>query len=93
MLRTSAAVAYATLMGLTDYDMIAPVRRLKAPLLAINGDLYPTDVAAIRKVKPDFDALVMTHMGHYPMIERPEEFNRHVSSTVAALEKRATAKD
>ena len=54
-------------------------RRLTVPLRAINGDLYPTDVAANRKIKPDFDAIVMPHMGHYPMLERPDEFNRLVA--------------
>jgi pimeloyl-ACP methyl ester carboxylesterase len=61
------------------------VRRLDAPLRAINGDLYPTDIAANRKLKPDFDAVIMAHMGHYPMLERPGEFNRLVAETVASL--------
>jgi hypothetical protein len=27
----------------------------------------------------------MKHMGHYPMLERPDEFNSHVAAVVAAL--------
>lgn len=88
MLKTSPAVASAMLASLTDHDFAASVRHLKAPLRAINGDLYPTDVAATRKVKPDFDAVVMPHMGHYPMLERPDGFNAHVAAVVASLEKR-----
>ena len=67
----------------------AAAGRLTVPLLAINGDLYPTEIAAIRKVKADFDAVIMKHMGHYPMLERPDEFNRHVADVVGALEARA----
>jgi pimeloyl-ACP methyl ester carboxylesterase len=59
--------------------------RSTAPLRAINGDLYPTDVEGCRKIKPDFDCIVMPHMGHYPMLERPDEFNRHAAAAVAAL--------
>lgn len=60
-------------------------RRLTAPLRAINGDLFPTDVPAIRKVKADFDAVIMKHMGHYPMLERPAEFDALVERIVTAL--------
>jgi pimeloyl-ACP methyl ester carboxylesterase len=88
MLKTPPEVAHAMLSSLAGYDFVDATRRLEAPLRAINGDLYPTDVAAIRKVKPDFDAVVMPHMGHYPMLERPDEFNRHVAAIVAALDKR-----
>jgi len=85
MLKTSSAVAYAMLSGVIDYDWQGPARRLTVPLRAINGDLYPTDIEAARKVKADFDAIVMTDAGHYPMLERPEEFNRHVAAVVEAL--------
>jgi pimeloyl-ACP methyl ester carboxylesterase len=44
-------------------------------------------VEAVRRVKPDFDAVIMPHMGHYPMLERPEEFNRHLASIIAELSK------
>ena len=70
-----------------DYDFAAPLRRLTVPLRAINGDVYPTDIPGVRKTKPDFDAIVMKHMGHYPMLERPEEFNRHVAAVAASLSK------
>jgi len=65
-----------------------PPRRLTVPLRAINGDIYPTDVEGVREIKPDFEAVIMTHVGHYPMLERPEEFNRHAAAVVAELEKK-----
>lgn len=85
---TPPVAAKAMFLGLAGYNEAAAVRRLQAPLRAINGDLYPTDVAANRKVKPDFEVVVMTHMGHYPMLERPGEFNRLVAETVSALMKK-----
>lgn len=88
MLRTSPEVAVAMLASLADYDLGSSARKLTVPLRAINGDLYPTDVQAARKVTADFDAVVMTHMGHYPMLERPDEFNRHVADLAAVLIKR-----
>ncbi len=85
MQKTPPAAAYAMFVALGGYDVAAAARRLTVPLRAINGDLYPTDLAGVRKIKADFDAIVMRHMGHYPMLERPEEFNGHVATVVAAL--------
>jgi pimeloyl-ACP methyl ester carboxylesterase len=84
---TSPAAARDMFLGMGGYDLGAAVGRLTAPIRAINGDLYPTDVAANRKLKPDFEAVIMPHMGHYPMLERPGEFNRLVAETISALMK------
>lgn len=72
-------------LSLAGYDVGASARRLQVPLLAINGDLYPTDTEAVRKVKADFDVVVMKHMGHYPMLERPVEFDRLVAAVADRL--------
>jgi pimeloyl-ACP methyl ester carboxylesterase len=85
MMGTPPAAAKAMFLGMAGYDMGAAAARLAAPIRAINGDLYPTDVEGNRKIKPDFAAVVMKHIGHYPMLERPDEFNRLVAETVASL--------
>jgi pimeloyl-ACP methyl ester carboxylesterase len=85
MMRTSPDVVHGVLAGLAGYDYEPAARRLTVPLRSINGDLYATDVDAARRVKPDFDAVVMEHIGHYPMLERPDEFNRLSGETVEAI--------
>jgi len=85
MMRTPPAAAYAMFLSFAGYVPAASARKLTVPLRAINGDLYPTDVAGVRKVKADFEAVVMKRMGHYPMLERPDEFNAHVVEVVAGL--------
>ncbi len=85
MKKTSPDAAYAMLLSLAGYDLAGSARKLTVPLRAINGDLYPTDVPGVRKIKPDFEAIIMKHMGHYPMLERPDEFNKHVAAVVAGL--------
>jgi pimeloyl-ACP methyl ester carboxylesterase len=72
---------------MTGYEPAVSARKLTVPLRAINGDLFPTDIEGVRKIKADFDAVIMKHMGHYPMLERPEEFNRHVAEVVRDLTK------
>jgi len=87
MARTSPEAADAMFLSLAGYDTGAAARRLTIPIRAINGDLYPTDVKAVRQVKADFNAIIMPHMGHYPMLERPEEFNRHLATIISELSK------
>ncbi len=88
---TPPDVAYGVLASLAGYDYTAAARQLTVPLRSINGDLYPTNLQAARTVKADFDVVVMPHIGHYPMLERPGEFNRLVEKTVTDLVKSGVA--
>jgi pimeloyl-ACP methyl ester carboxylesterase len=85
MQKTPPDAAHALFLSLAGYSPVDSARKLTVPLRAINGDLYPTDVDSVRKIKADFDAVVMKHMGHYPMLERPDEFNKHVVEVVQEL--------
>jgi len=85
MQKTSPESAYNLFLSLGGYDLAAAARRLTVPFRAINGDLYPTDVDAVRRIRPDFEVTVMRHMGHYPMLERPDEFNACVAALVGSL--------
>jgi pimeloyl-ACP methyl ester carboxylesterase len=87
MMGTPPAAAYAMFLGMAGYVPADAARRLTVPLRAINGDLYPTDVEGVRKINPDFDVKIMKHIGHYPMIENPEEFNRLAAEIVRELDR------
>lgn len=85
MQATPPGAAYQMFLSMAGDVPAASASRLTVPLRAINGDLYPTDFAGVRAVKADFDAIVMNHMGHYPMLERPAEFDRLVMEVVGEL--------
>lgn len=87
MAQMSPAAAHSMFLSLAGYIPNESARRLTVPLRAINGDLYPTDTESVRSVKPDFDVVILKHMGHYPMLERPEEFDRLVSKVITSLVK------
>jgi pimeloyl-ACP methyl ester carboxylesterase len=77
MLRNTPPEAAAAIMeSLADYAMAKPVKQLRVPIRCINGDLFRTEIEANRKVYADFDAVVLKHMGHYPMLENPALFNQ-----------------
>jgi len=91
MQKTPPAAAHALFLSMASYSPAASARKLAAPLRAISGDLFPTDVDSVRKIKADFDAVVMRHVGHYPMLERPNEFNSHVADVIEELSRKTQA--
>jgi pimeloyl-ACP methyl ester carboxylesterase len=67
------------------YDTGAPARKLSVPVKCINGDRFPTDLPEIRKTLANFDAVLLPHTGHFPMLECPLEFNRRLSEVLHGL--------
>jgi pimeloyl-ACP methyl ester carboxylesterase len=85
MAHTPPEAAYAMFMSMAGYNLGAACRKLGVPLRTINGDLYPTDIEGVRKIQADFDAVILPHTGHYPMLECPEEFNRRLAEVISGL--------
>ncbi len=86
MLFSPPEVVSGIMEGFAGYDAAAAFRSAGVPIRAINGDLFPTLVESNRKVVPDFDAVIMKGAGHYPMLERPEEFNGYLRDVIRGLE-------
>jgi hypothetical protein len=55
------------------------------PVRAINSPRFPTEVEINRKHARSFDVVLMEGVGHYPQVERPAEFQRHLREAVEAL--------
>ena len=82
------SLAPRILERLLDFDLEAEFSAARVPVRAILGEIAPLDLAGNRELRPGFDAVVMQGCGHYPMLERPEEFNRHLRAYVAELSSR-----
>jgi pimeloyl-ACP methyl ester carboxylesterase len=74
--------AVAALANAWAYDAAAALRALRMPIVAVNADLHPTDVAANRRHARHFDALILPGVGHYPMLEAPERFNALLAEAI-----------
>ncbi len=57
------------------YQLREKVKALKRTIYLINSDITPTDTAAFRKDTVSYYLLNMGPTGHYPMVEKPAEFN------------------
>lgn len=85
MLTMDQEVVARIMEGLSGYDLGAAVRAAGVPIRAINGDLWPTDLDGNRALSPGFDAVILANTGHYPMLERPAEFNGILTDMVREL--------
>lgn len=86
MLDNSPEAGAQMLESFIGYKMADTLKKLKQPIRCINGDLYPTLIEQNRAVYPDYDAVIIPGAGHYPMLERPDVFNRHLKKILEEID-------
>jgi sigma-B regulation protein RsbQ len=69
-----AEIALSALRNNWNYQAAPAFDAIKVPIVAVNGDRFPTDLEANRRHAPQFDAIIMKGVGHYPMLEDPKRF-------------------
>jgi pimeloyl-ACP methyl ester carboxylesterase len=84
MCEPQTPVPIAFLDAFDSYDEAAAFKAVKVPIRSINGDLYPTNIKGNQELG-DYDAVIMQDVGHYPMLERPAEFNRILETMLESL--------
>ncbi len=79
------AVGISAMEHIFSFDEGAALVSVKVPMRVINADLWPTDLDALRRHKPDVELAVMPGVGHFVMQEDPDEFNRLLARAVREL--------
>jgi pimeloyl-ACP methyl ester carboxylesterase len=85
MLAMPPDVVVRIMDGFAGYDLAPASRNAGVPIRAINGDVWPTATERNRTIVKDFGVVIMKGAGHYPMLERPEEFNQTLTKIVREL--------
>ncbi|MGH9868860.1 MAG: alpha/beta fold hydrolase [Candidatus Polarisedimenticolia bacterium] len=75
----------ALMEAFRSFDQAAAMRDAGVPVRAINSTAYPTSVEVNRRYSPTFDVILMDGVGHYPQVERPEEFQANLRRVVKDL--------
>ncbi len=78
-------VAPRVVEGFLEYDLASEFAGAEVPIRAILGETIPLNLEGNRELRPDFEAVEMEGCGHYPMLERPEEFNQHLIAYLEEL--------
>ena len=69
-------------------DSIQSISRVRAPIIAINSDIRPTNVEVFRKYAPSFQVKIVPNTGHLVMWDAPDEFNLLLEESIQALNSR-----
>lgn len=88
----SSAPSAVALSAFKDYlgryldGSIAPVfKDINVPLYSINARLWPTYPEANRKYIKDYTLVYIENTGHFPMLEKPKEFNNLLKEAILHL--------
>lgn len=55
------------------------------PIVAINSDMRPSDIPGFTSIFPSFEFVIMSGVGHFPMMEDPNTFNKILADTLEDL--------
>ncbi len=75
-------IAVAILKKAPDWNTAESLRKSGVPVVAINSDLRPTNVEGNRALVPSFELILMDGLGHYVMLEDPQDFNLNLFDVV-----------
>jgi pimeloyl-ACP methyl ester carboxylesterase len=79
-------IALSALRNNWNYQAASGFEAVKVPIVAVNGDRFPTNFEANRRHAPQFDAVIMKNVGHYPMLEDPPRFGRLLDEALRKVE-------
>jgi pimeloyl-ACP methyl ester carboxylesterase len=74
----------STFEHIFEYDQAENIKDLRIPIISINTDLYPTNAEANKKIA-DFSVKIIKGIGHFPMLENREMFNRYLAEAITEL--------
>jgi pimeloyl-ACP methyl ester carboxylesterase len=79
-------IALASFRSLFKFDEAANFDKINIPVRFINSDKFPTNVESAKRHITDFNLIIIKGVGHFPMLEKPEEFNKVLEETINNLE-------
>ncbi|OKS89198.1 alpha/beta fold hydrolase [Mucilaginibacter polytrichastri] len=77
----------AACMKRDDLDETTELKNAGKTLYLINSDVNPTNVSGMQKLHMPFKLFYMHGTGHYPMIEKPVEFNNQLAQAIKSMHK------
>jgi len=90
--KQSKTMAIGLMKSFTTVDLKSLLRQAKVPVRCINSSggftfFNPTQVE-INKKYADFNAVLMDNVGHFPMLEKPAEFNEKLRGVLKEFAKK-----
>lgn len=78
-------VAVSAMRNLFYYDPVPTLEKINLPIVSINCDLYPVSIEENRNFVKDYEVKVMRGVGHFLMMEKPDQFNSLLLESINKL--------
>ncbi|MBI4161895.1 MAG: alpha/beta hydrolase [Acidobacteria bacterium] len=79
-------VGIGAMSAVLDYNLRVGIAQVNLPFYCINSDLYPMNLDAARRYIASLQVHTIPGVGHFPMLEAPEIFNRALEEGLRSLE-------
>ena len=87
MASADAEMALAAGHALTTWNAPEGIASISdVPFVLINADYRPTDAIGLREVHPGGRLILMSDVGHFPMLVTPGEFNQVLGDAIATTD-------
>ena len=80
-------IALASFNSLFHFKDAEEFDKINIPVRFLNSDKFPTNIESAKKHIKDFDLKIMKGVGHFLMLEKPNEFNTLLEETILELDK------
>ena len=80
-------IAISTMENMFKDNAVSALKEFNAPIISINCDHYPVQVESNKKQVKFYEIKIMKGVGHFVMLENPNEFNRLLQESVDELVK------
>jgi len=84
-LANDPAIAIPVLENNFRFPVRESFAKVKLPIVSINADVFPTNLAGNRALAPQYEARIIQGVGHWPMLEAPQRFNPMLVKAVADI--------
>jgi len=78
-------VAVPSIGNVVGYDYTPILKDIHIPIRTISSSLRPTNVEKNRMLDPDFEVDFIEDVGHFPMLENPEMFDRVLARVIEEM--------
>jgi pimeloyl-ACP methyl ester carboxylesterase len=86
--RADPAIAVSTIGCYFDTPVIPLLSGVKVPLWCLNADLWPSYPEINRRYLQSYRLRIMPGVGHFLMVESPDEFNRQLDDIISRIGKK-----
>jgi pimeloyl-ACP methyl ester carboxylesterase len=85
MASAPSTVGLSAMENLLRYNLMVALKDMRLPIQCVNSSLFPLNYDGGRRHAASFEVNFMDGVGHFPMLEKPQEFNQKLENAIQKL--------